>query len=135
MSVLPQLKSSHVQHTQMTVDPLSASLHRVLRAGFMTCDLWHCCCRVLQKLYSETLGPYWDERRHLIETHYDGAEDASSLTDVCLCRTAMASMQAGFATCLRHQSSIAVRVSQAWSRASRGSLRMCSAGTWTCPRP
>lgn len=30
-------------------------------------------CRVLEKLYRQTLGPYWDERRRLIESHYEGA--------------------------------------------------------------
>lgn len=56
--------------------------HRVLQPGGTLAVWGYDLCRlndedadpVLQKLYSETLGPYWDERRRLIETHYDGLE-------------------------------------------------------------
>lgn len=31
-----------------------------------------CTCRVLHNLYEGTLGEYWDDRRRLVESHYQG---------------------------------------------------------------
>ena len=44
-----------------------------------TCKARHVCtCRVLHSLYEGTLGEYWDDRRRLVESHYQGRSQVCS---------------------------------------------------------
>ncbi len=104
-----------------------------------------CICSVLEKLYGDTLGPYWDDRRRLIESHYEGERD---LQFYCVAALALAALSVrgspgfvllamastiGIAAAIRNVVNMLRGRVQAWSRLHR--LRTCGGGPSTRNTP